>query len=114
MVFLHFLHSKYNFLLTRYPLLLIIPFKNRYNDSLNIIGLARCLKYSHNLDVSCLVNGEDQYGRQLATCYNNKNEDLNAEMVKAGHAIAYLFYSTKYEDQQDEARDNKNGIWSGE
>ncbi len=67
-----------------------------------------------NNDVSCIVNGEDQYNRQLATCYNDKNEDLNAEMVSSGNAIAYLFYSNKYESQQIAARNNKNGIWAGE
>lgn len=69
--------------------------------------------------VTCLVTGRDKYRRLLGECWASDADrgagrpSLNSEMVRAGHAIAYRFFSTAYVAQEDEARLNSRGIWAG-
>ena len=49
----------------------------------------------------------DRYGRV-------GGEDVNATMVRHGWALAYRRYSTDYEDDEDDARAAKVGLWAGE
>ena len=35
-------------------------------------------------------------------------------MVRAGMAVAYLRYSRRYENEQNEAKKAKAGMWAGE
>ena len=42
---------------------------------------------------------------------NTKN--INAYMVFYGYAVAYLRYSEKYLEQQEDAKGFKSGLWAG-
>ena len=64
-------------------------------------------------EVTCKVNGIDQYKRYIAECYLN-NLNINQYMVKQGWAIAYRFYSKDYIDEEFIAKRKKLGIWKGE
>ena len=64
-------------------------------------------------EVECTDEGEDKYGRTLSICYAN-GVDLQSEMVRTGMAVAYIRYSTRYEEEMIEAMINRVGIWSGD
>ncbi len=62
--------------------------------------------------VRCVSSGKDKYKRHLATCFI-RDVNLNKWMVRQGYAVAYKRYSKKYIDDEDFAKKNKLGIWSG-
>ena len=64
-------------------------------------------------EVECSDEGNDKYGRTLSICYAN-GIDLQSEMVRSGMAVAYIRYSTRYENEMIEAMTNRAGIWSGD
>ena len=41
------------------------------------------------------------------------NNEINAVMVRFGHAVAYKRYSKKYVLEEQYAKENKLGIWKG-
>jgi endonuclease YncB( thermonuclease family) len=61
----------------------------------------------------CTPRDTDEYGRSVSVCKNG-NTDINAEMVRAGLALAYRRYSNDYVDEENEARNAKRGLWGGE
>lgn len=61
----------------------------------------------------CTPRDTDEYGRSVSVCKNG-NTDINAEMVRAGLALAYRRYSNAYVDEENEARSAKRGLWAGE
>ncbi len=61
----------------------------------------------------CTPRDTDEYGRSVSVCRNG-NTDVNAEMVRAGLALAYRRYSNDYVDEENEARNAKRGLWAGE
>ena len=63
--------------------------------------------------VNCIGNTKDQYGRLIANCFVDQL-NLNATMVEAGMALAYRHYSLEYVEQENFARETKQGLWSGE
>ena len=67
----------------------------------------------NNQKIICQTINKDQYGRDIAKCYNYKNINLGAEMVLNGHAIAYKYYSWDYVIEEAKARYNNVGIWRG-
>lgn len=62
--------------------------------------------------VDCSSAGRDKYGRVLGWCAAD-GRDINADMVRSGHAWAFVRYSTRYQAVEDEARRAKVGIWKG-
>lgn len=61
--------------------------------------------------------GESTYGRPVTTIFINQL-DINKEMVRLGHAIVYERFlkgnlKMDYLAAQQEAMDNKNGLWQG-
>jgi len=60
--------------------------------------------------VVCENKKKEKYGRFLSTCRVDDIE-LNEEMVKRGYAVAYLV--PDYVDLENEARENRIGIWAG-
>jgi endonuclease YncB( thermonuclease family) len=62
--------------------------------------------------VTCRPTDTDPYGRTIATCRVG-GRDLGAELVRAGHALAYRRYSTAYVDEEAQARRAGAGAWSG-
>ena len=63
--------------------------------------------------VDCQSAGRDKYGRTIGWCAID-GHDINAEMVKSGHAWAFVKYSRRYEAIEAEARSAKVGIWQGD
>lgn len=63
--------------------------------------------------VSCEPLDRDRYGRIVAKCMTNNN-DLGSLMVGSGWALAYRRYDTVYVPQEDNAREERLGLWSGE
>ena len=64
--------------------------------------------------VRCTIEGRDRYNRALSTCHTADGVDLNAWLVRHGHALAYRRYSTKYVPEEDQARSERAGIWAAE
>lgn len=64
-------------------------------------------------DVRCDGMGRDKYGRLLGICYAGSVE-INAALVRDGHAWAFVKYSARYVEVEKEARAAKRGIWSAE
>ena len=63
--------------------------------------------------VKCLTQkNKDRYNRFIGVCFV-ENEDLNKWMVKNGYAIAYKRYSKDYILDEEFAKTNKLGLWSG-
>ena len=63
--------------------------------------------------IECITSGKDRYNRFIGICYK-ETLDLNREMVLNGWAIAYRYYSMDYVEEEEEAKKQKKGIWSGE
>jgi len=69
----------------------------------NIIG---------NNKVTCKTKDKDRYGRLVSVCFVN-GKDINATLVKNGWALAYIKYSKDYLSDENEAKNNNLGLWSG-
>jgi endonuclease YncB( thermonuclease family) len=63
--------------------------------------------------IDCESRGHDKYGRVLGLC-RVEGRDINQEMVRAGHAWAFVKYSKTYVEAEAEARTAKVGIWQAE
>ena len=62
--------------------------------------------------IACQRRGVDKYRRILAICFR-EGADINAEMVRTGHAWAFVRYSQIYVALEAEARQARRGIWQG-
>lgn len=62
--------------------------------------------------VACHERDVDRYGRVVATC-TVRGEDIEAWLVRNGHAMAYRRYSSDYIGAEQEAKNAKRGVWSG-
>lgn len=62
--------------------------------------------------ITCISEGEDRYGRTLATCQIG-NENVNRWLVTEGLALAYVQYSNRYVADEADAGKNQRGLWSG-
>ena len=63
---------------------------------------------------SCTGSEYDGYDRLLATCRSESGEDVQAAMVRAGHALAFRKYSSAYISEEEDAKAARRGAWSGE
>ena len=62
-------------------------------------------------EVQCVLTGEaDPFGRRHGVCTYG-DEDLNAQMVLSGMAMAFSEQTPDYEPQQIEAITNAVGLW---
>ena len=69
-------------------------------------------KISKNV-VKCLIQkNKDRYNRCIAVCFVKK-DNLNKWMVRNGYAVAYKRYSKDYVLDEEFAKTNKLGLWSG-
>ena len=64
--------------------------------------------------VTCVGDSRDRYKRLIGYCTFADGTDLNAWLVRQGHAVAYRKYSMKYVEHERAARDEGLGIWAGE
>ena len=62
--------------------------------------------------VRCEVSGRDNYGRAIGACVI-RGRDLQQQLVRQGLALAYRRYSTRYVPDEDAARAEGRGLWSG-
>ena len=65
-----------------------------------------------NNKISCTDEGKDVYGRVLGECFVN-GESLSSYLVREGFAFAYRKYSNKYIQDEEYAKFNNLGMWSG-
>jgi endonuclease YncB( thermonuclease family) len=63
--------------------------------------------------VTCSSRGKDKYERMLAICFLD-GRDVNAWMVRHGHAWAFVKYSETYVREEALARTERLGIWQGQ
>tara|TARA_B100000780_G_scaffold278484_1_gene252149 strand:- start:1846 stop:2313 length:468 start_codon:yes stop_codon:yes gene_type:complete len=69
-------------------------------------------KIGKNRIIKCKFQKKDRYNRYLGICFSG-SINLNKWMVRNGHAIAYVKYSKDYIQDQNYAKKNKLGLWSG-
>jgi endonuclease YncB( thermonuclease family) len=62
--------------------------------------------------VECEQTGTDRNGRVIGRCVVGST-DIGGWMVEHGWAVAYRRYSLVYVDQENRAREQKQGIWAG-
>tara|TARA_B100000780_G_C20722528_1_gene287184 strand:+ start:36 stop:506 length:471 start_codon:yes stop_codon:yes gene_type:complete len=63
--------------------------------------------------VKCLTQkNKDRYNRSIGVCFVDQ-KNLNKWMVKNGYAVAYRRYSKDYILDEEFAKKNKLGLWSG-
>lgn len=67
-------------------------------------------KMINGRQVTCQSRGRGSYGRMLGVC-SVGGTDLNAKMVKRGHAWAFVKYSQSYVAEERDARQARRGIW---
>ncbi|KAF0205628.1 MAG: hypothetical protein FD172_4035 [Methylocystaceae bacterium] len=67
---------------------------------------------AHQSPVSCREKDVDRYGRIVATC-QVRGEDIELWLVRSGHAFAYRRYSSDYIGAEQEAKNNRRGMWAG-
>src|SRR5262249_8457090 len=63
--------------------------------------------------VECKPHGLDKYGRTLGVCFLGQ-QDINAWMVREGHAWAFTKFARGDEKGGGGARARRIGIWQGE
>lgn len=56
--------------------------------------------------------GQDAYERALGLCEVG-GQDVNAEMVLAGWALAFRRYSDRYAGEEEQAKQASAGMWAG-
>ena len=62
-------------------------------------------------EVTCYLTGDpDPFNRRHGVCESG-DDDINAEMVRAGMALAYLDQTDDYADAQLEAIASETGLW---
>lgn len=66
-----------------------------------------------NTEVVCSPMSQDRYGRTIATCSIGE-ADLGATMVANGWALAYRKYNLIYVPFEDQAKQARRGIWTGQ
>jgi endonuclease YncB( thermonuclease family) len=62
--------------------------------------------------IACAVHGRDRYRRLLVTC-DVAGQDIGAALVRAGLALAYRKYSSRYFADEDAAKAAKAGACAG-
>lgn len=63
--------------------------------------------------VRCEISKRGRYGRAIGACFAN-GRDLQQQLVRQGLALAYRRYSTRYVPEEEAARAERVGLWSGE
>lgn len=66
----------------------------------------------HDRTVTCTGNEIDRYDRRIMTCFVGET-DINAAMVAGGWALAFRRYSHIYVGEEQIARTQQAGLWSG-
>ena len=74
---------------------------------------AALIKKINGRKVVCKVQDKlDRYKRYIGVCFTEEI-NLNKWMVRNGYAVAYIRYSRDYLEDENYAKKNKLGLWSG-
>jgi len=68
--------------------------------------------YANGRPWICKLTGTDVYNRNLGSCTVG-GEDVSRWLVRNGWALAFRRYSVAYVADEDFAREQKHGLWSG-
>ena len=93
-----------------YLQMMFFTFQKEYNCGQ--VSKKKLLKKIGNKPVKCILLGKDRYKRYLAKCFKG-TINLNRWMVRNGYAIAYRKYSKLYVPDENFAKEEKLGLWSG-
>ena len=79
------------------------------------LKLEEIIKNSNIRYIYCFYSERDKYQRIIAECVLGENSQININqlMVFRGYAVAYLRYSKKYLQAQEDAKSFKFGLWAG-
>ena len=78
-----------------------------------VVATEALIKKIGKNDVKCFTQrNRDRYRRFIGVCFVEK-EDLNRWMVRNGYAVAYRRYSKDYVLDEEFAKINRLGLWSG-
>ena len=69
-------------------------------------------KIDRKLVVCKTQERKDRYNRYIGVCFTGEL-NLNKWMVRNGYAVAYRRYSKDYIEDENYAKKNKLGLWSG-
>jgi endonuclease YncB( thermonuclease family) len=72
----------------------------------------RLQSFVQNRPWTCELTATDVYQRNLGSC-TVAGEDVSRWLVRNGWALAFRRYSTAYVAEEDIAREQKRGLWSG-
>ena len=87
--------------------------KNLKEYNCGVVATEALIKKIGKKLVKCLTQkNKDRYNRFIGVCFAD-HEDLNKWMVRNGYVIAYRRYSKDYILDEDFAKTNKLGLWSG-
>ena len=87
--------------------------KNEKEYNCGVVASEALIKKINKNAVKCFVQKKkDRYNRFIGVCFVGK-KNLNKWMVRSGHAIAYKRYSKDYILDEEFAKINKLGLWSG-
>tara|TARA_B100000767_G_scaffold100608_1_gene96543 strand:- start:310 stop:780 length:471 start_codon:yes stop_codon:yes gene_type:complete len=87
--------------------------KNKKKYNCGVVATEALTKKIGKKLVKCLVQKKkDRYNRFIGICFV-ENEDLNKWMVRNGYAVAYIRYSKDYILDEEFAKTNRLGLWSG-
>ena len=88
--------------------------KNLKEYRCGIVATEALVKKINKNQVRCIVQDRlDRYKRYIGVCFV-ETINLNQWMVRNGHAVAYRRYSKDYIKDEDYAKKNKLGLWSGD
>ncbi|MDB9796053.1 thermonuclease family protein [Pelagibacteraceae bacterium] len=87
--------------------------KNENEYNCGVEATKALIKRISKNSVRCQIKkNKDRYNRFIGVCFVEQ-EDLNKWMVRNGYAIAYRRYSKDYILDEEFAKTNKLGLWSG-
>ena len=87
--------------------------KNAKKYNCGIVATEMLIKKISKNTVKCVTQkNKDRYNRFIGVCFV-KQEDINKWMVRNGYAVAYKRYSEDYILDENFAKTNKLGLWSG-
>ncbi|MDA7606088.1 thermonuclease family protein [Pelagibacteraceae bacterium] len=87
--------------------------KNTKNYNCGVVATEMLIKKISGNIVKCFTQkNKDRYNRFIGVCFVEQ-DDINKWMVRNGYAVAYKRYSKDYILDENFAKINKLGLWSG-
>ncbi|MGJ5041892.1 MULTISPECIES: thermonuclease family protein [unclassified Bradyrhizobium] len=77
-----------------------------------IVARQQLRAFAREQSWNCELTGQDVYRRHLGSC-TVSGQDVSRWLVRNGWALAFRRYSTAYVADEDFAREQKRGLWSG-